>query len=929
MKKPRGAWGLLAAVLAVPAGGAWAGVEVLPTQGRNVYRLAVAELDGKAGAREIVGSTYDDRVCAFRSDGSLLWEQKAGGFVFDLAAGDLDGDGRDEVVAACADGSVHAWGADGKRRWAHAMGAPVFQAAVARLDGTTPVVLASGVTRELIALSPDGKPLAAAKLNGAGRMMRAGDFDGDGADEVAVMPIRGQAQDVCFFEGPKLSRLKATISSGVIPWDPVLRRSKDTGEDYRKGKRPWSGQSLKKSNGTAADLDGDGAAELIHSPGAYSLKGGLREIFTLPEAFKTAGYDTFYNMRMVAAGELTDRPGAEVVVLEAAEVRLYDSTGAELGRAAAPLGFTDVVYVPGTPRGSVLLGSSPNGDDNLYRLTFEPGWEKALAAIERRGFMANVGADLAKIGRAAATWKGEPMRGADGPFDVIVSHHMWSGPDPGKLDSWIAEVRDYERQFPYARLRFATAFWPGENAPLVRPDGKPWGRDRRLAHDLSREHIVAGARRFEAQKCHFWVQVGHGCDPHLEVATVAAMIEAAPTMLLGFISAEDEQLDNVAYYFAHHIQPILDLCLKHGKRFIPRNKDVWWAHWPAEPKMREIVFNGRYRSVLLPSVEDSNSRSPEVNLAARVGLWLDGQVDDWASRCSADWFCAGRAWEWEYAMTGHPHLRYYVSQAMLGARVFMMLNGERAQRTGGWTRVGTEGTSTFLHLLGRGVLTPPRREQMRAVSPVALVMKHPSARFGSHGANGHHEEQWGADGTDAKAWAFDRLDAYWAMAPLPPTDVSTYLWGRMRRDASHVPVTSPHGFVCLLPGAAPQPAGRWNSPWTTDGDTLSRDGKAYELSAARTAVCAELAEGARGFPFRVEGRIFHQIVELSPGRFAIVLVDPGWLDPAARDITLAAQAPGAWRVTDRLTGEAIGTLDRPLPVRVPAGAFRLLEVRRP
>jgi hypothetical protein len=57
-----------------------------------------------------------------------------------------------------------------------------------------------------------------------------------------------------------------------------------------------------------------------------------------------------------------------------------------------------------------------------------------------------------------------------------------------------------------------------------------------------------------------------------------------------------------------------------------------------------------------------------------------------------------------------------------------------------------------------------------------------------------------------------------------------------------------------------------------------------------------------------------------------VLVDPGWLDPVARDITLAAQASGAWRVTDRLTGEALGTLDRPLPVRVPAGAFRLLDV---
>jgi hypothetical protein len=52
-----------------------------------------------------------------------------------------------------------------------------------------------------------------------------------------------------------------------------------------------------------------------------------------------------------------------------------------------------------------------------------------------------------------------------------------------------------------------------------------------------------------------------------------------------------------------------------------------------------------------------------------------------------------------------------------------------------------------------------------------------SATFASvqHGSNGRHEERWAEDGTDAKRWAFDRLDTYWVMAPLPPTDVATYL----------------------------------------------------------------------------------------------------------------------------------------------------------
>ncbi len=897
--------------LLIGANAAFADVEIIPTGGRNIYRLAT-----QPGL--IVGSTYDNRVCAFTVTGKHLWDVPTGGFVFDLAV-----DSREGIAAASADGFVYLFSLDGKLRWKHDLGAPVLQVAFAKLDGKSLVVLATGVSRELIALSTSGERLAAAKLNGAGRMMRAGDFDADGADEVVVLPIRGQAMNAFFFKGPNLAKLVESIPSGTRMWDPEMGQRKKVGNAEPSA---WNTLSLKKANGTVADLNGDGAMELIYSPGAYTLKNGLRQLVALPGPFKTASYDQYYNMRLVAAGNLTEEPGAEIVVVEGPQVRLYDSTGKELGKAIAPFGFTDVVYSPGVPYGSVLLGSSPNGDDNIYRLTFVPGWEKTLEALERRGVMAGIGTTLRQIADAVAGWQGEPMPGADGPYDVVVNHSLWSGWDPKKFDAWIAEVRAYEEAFPYSRLRFSYCIWPGEDAPLIRPDGKPWGRDHRLAHDLTREQIVAAAKYFEAKGCYFWVQVGHGCDPHLEVATVAAMLEAAPKTLLGFVSAEDEQLDKVPYYFEHHVKPILELCLKHKKRFIPRNKDVWWAHWPADAKMRELIFNPRYRSVIVPSVEDSNSRSPEVNLAARVGLWLDGQVDDWASRCCADWFCASRAWEWEYVMTGHPHLRYYVSQAMLGARVFMMLNGERERVTGRWTRVGTEGTATFLHMLGKGVITPPRRDQLRAISPVALVMQQPSQRFAQHGANGHHEEYWGNDNTDSRPWAFDRLDTYWAMAPLPPTDVATYLWGRTRRDADHLPTTAPHGFVCIVPGGKPQTATRWSSLWMTDGDTLSKDGQNYSLLDARKAIIADLAHSAKTFPFHVEGEVFHQIIELNSDRYVIVLVDPGWLNPAERVVTLSAQRPGTWHVTDRLTGVSLGNLSQPLEVSVPAGALRLIEL---
>ncbi|MCU0876138.1 MAG: PQQ-binding-like beta-propeller repeat protein [Pirellulaceae bacterium] len=358
-------------------------VSSFSTDGRNVYRLATAELDRRSDARETVGSTYDGRVCAFDAGGKHLWDASVGGFVFDLASGDLDGDGDDEILAACADGHVYALDADGQLLWKQDLGAPVWQVTVARVAGHTRVALAGGISRKVFAFAADGTRVGETRgpaINGAVRLMRAGDFDGDGTDEVAVLPVRGQAKDLVFLDVPGLAPRKERITFEMVPWDASSAESKKVGERFRSGKRPWTTKSLLTANGIAGDLDGDGAHELIFNPGVYSLKGGLRQTVKFPEPFKVPSYDQFYKMRMVAAGDLTDAPGAEIVLLEGCEVRLLDNQGNLLGAAAAPLGFTDVIYVPGSPRGHVLLGSSPNGDDNVYRLRFDAGWEKSLMA---------------------------------------------------------------------------------------------------------------------------------------------------------------------------------------------------------------------------------------------------------------------------------------------------------------------------------------------------------------------------------------------------------------------------------------------------------------------------------------------------------------------------------------------------------------------
>ena len=99
------------------------------------------------------------------------------------------------------------------------------------------------------------------------------------------------------------------------------------------------------------------------------------------------------------------------------------------------------------------------------------------------------------------------------------------------------------------------------------------------------------------------------------------------------------------------------------------------------------------------------------------------------------------------------------------------------------------------------------------------------------------------------------------------------------------------------------------------------------LTEACGTIASELTDAAKAFPFRVEGRVFHQIIEQDPGHFVIVLIDPGWLDPANRNVKILADAPGNWSVSDRLTSEPLGDLRQPIALCVPAGLFRLLDIR--
>lgn len=891
-----------------------ANMETISTNGRSLWRLASAQLESDAVERNIIGGSYDGRICALSSEGQLLWEATSGGFVFELACGDLDGDGLDEIAAACADGFVRIFDAQGHLLWKHDLGGPVYQVAIARLDGRTPVVLAGGVSQRLCAFSASGELLREIALPGSVRKLDAGDFDGDGRDEVAAF--------VCEFS---------------LPW----RAGKIHVFDGPEMKPRWTAENAPElaTQGHAfdcavADVNGDRKSEYITCKGVFSLADCPVQLDPLsPADFPRVSFDFNYRSPLLAAGTFVPDAGWGIMSVNGPDFTLWDCGGRVLGMARAQQGFTDVIAFERNGRPGVLLGASPNGDDNIYWLELGPGWEREVAELKSSGRIAEVSQSIQQISERTTEWKGQPLHRPQVKYPITTRECFLDAPDVlSKVDLLISQTRQAEALFPYDNLLFGAVLWISEDQNLMRPDGKPWPRERRLRYQLSREQIVGIARQMEAAQAHFWVQVGHACAPYLAPETAEAILKAAPTMCLGFVSAEDElNQENATYYLEHFIQPILDICLRNGspdfpdgRLFILREKNIWWATAPALPETRANLFNGKYASVIVPCVEDSNSRTPDMNLAGRVGMWMDGQVDRWAFRICSDYFSFSRLWEWETQMVGHPHLRVLTTQASLGASIFMFNTGLFSQ-DGTLTRVGAEGAAPFFHMLGKGIIAPPSRQQMRSISPVALVIDHPTERYRTSGANGHRYTNF--EPVNGHWNAFDRMESFWGMFPTPENDLGAVLWGRQRQFANFIPQT-PHGFVPLVPGFGPDgPSDFWTKLWQSDGDSLRRlGGEKLDPSNALAALKDDIQQAAEALPVRVEGEVFQQLVEETPGRYLLYLVDVGYLDPTDRPVRIAATKPGNWTVRDRLTGKDFGTLVNPSSLTVPAGAMLVLEL---
>ena len=858
------------------------------TNGHTVYHLRTARHDAR-GSRAIISAAYDGTVLAHTPEGRLLWQQKPSGhFPFDLAVADIDEDGRDEIFVATAGGTVDALSPDGRLLWSYTTdgGSILYQVCPVRTQSGEWRILTGGVAEEVLALSSTGQLVQRHPAGDVVRLMRKGNIMGDGKDYVAITTTssaRSGRLSLLLFEPSEMKELWRTTDLG---------------------KRSAVQSRRRFFSMLVQDVTRDGADEIV-------LSGGNDENGII-YAFGRDGKNLFgkaderipnisYRMNLLRHVKL---PDDEFILGHFGNVLIiYETDGTCRDVIQGTYAMADAWF--DSELRTLFMGSAVSGGDAVHALRLDqPDWKEKFKALEPVG-------NLAKIERNIETLQAQLARFTPPAYQ----------PAPRK-----AVIISQRPAQSYQNINFVDAVTLSQT--IVSRD-ELWCKDvdRRRSHALTADQVVQTVAAREATGKDFILWAGHGTAMYLPLATFERVIKAAPRHLTGFIFAEMESVDkHMQEVVKKIILPLAELCKAHGKVIIFRNKNVFWNGSCYLPFWKEILSDGRYRDVIIPGMEESNSRTQEMSLAGRIGLWQTGLFDHWLGRVTTDQANFDRMHEWGAQQVITHHLRNLVCSASMGADIFYNtleiadLGFEKEQDTS--AQYGQ--LTPFYEMLEKRVLYIPRREELLSVPDLVLGMKSPPDRdYIAHGVNGH---TYNFDASSIVPMVFDRLDCYWGAAPLVSHDFSSYAYGVERRMLNFLPKI-PYGMVGIVPDdldAKRFP--RLREKLTTDGRFFYDGSGAVAPAEYKQTALAKLEQSAARLPVRVKGEVSWSVVRLDSRHVRVTLVDAGYVNPADRNVEVMLQHLDATSCTDILSGKALPIRNGRVPVSVPAGIFSIIDI---
>ena len=882
----------------------------------SAWRLNFIEQDN---SKNLVYATYDGRVVSGDMNGSKLqWQFETNAFIFSLTSADLDQDKQPEILAATADGILYVLDNEGKLKWQFSSPLPLYNVAFGNLQGNEKLEIATGgIDRQLYVLNHEGKKIDQVEADRLVHRIAIGNLDEDDYDEIFMVEHRviGHLLDLEDNQLHTQWRENLSVPQEYVNWE------NPRGNFYA--------FSL-----DIADINQDGNNEILMGDTYFNKQAVMamdrrgkslwitekQPPFTIVDNSETE----FYSFAMVKAADFKpEMEGLEIVSVAGGMVKMFDVNGNLLAEANGKVGFTDFI-LDGT---TAYLGSSPNGDQTVYRIDLSsPEWKNQVLDINRTGKTGQIGNNINDLRQQVMNY--QPDNNKVLPEYVIKYGNI--DPDSVSYQKYLQELKWFKEKFPYDNLKRVVRVKVIEPTPPLDNNGEPWSEWRwsvdAINGTMTVEEIINIAEFIEKHEIPTLFYMGHSCMPFITLETAEKILQTAPNYCYGFITSEDEQIERLDRFFKYYMGPLADLCVEYGyKKLITRNKNLWWMSIPSIGSVYESMFKGERKKVIMAATEDSNSRCPEMNLLGRGGLWQAGLLQNNDVSIHADIFSFCRYHQWEYPKIGHPYLRLMVAHTSLGGTQLSIRVKDRKMNNGEhqFTYLGKESTEILYHMLGKGLVFSPEPEQVRGYNPVGIVVHEPEQKWFEDAHNGHAPEKWTGD-TELDKAIIPHNGVTWGMSNTPDYALQNVLLNKERQFGYQVPAT-PYGLVALVPEHADLDKVAGINDWIhTDGIYVWRDPD-QKMTGQQAAdfLKKEFSASANQLPFRIEGNAFMQIIETGDDQYRLILVDPGWLDPEDRKISLYSQLDQKFTYKDLLSGGQLG--DDKIQVTIPAGTFRILE----
>lgn len=862
------------------------------TTGGNALRKAVPGMIQKTPV--LFCGELDGSVACYTLEGKQLWRNptQSPAVLFEIAAVDVDGDGRDDLVSASGDGSVTCWKSDGSLAWKFTGAHKIRFNEVAVLKrGKDVTIYAGGNDKVVYALDGEGKLITTQEYPGVIRKLEVGDFKEDGAPLLLVI----------------------TLSSDKYNWSSFGFYNPDTLKeiaslDYKAAPKKMKGMM---TDVRVADVDKDGRDDVMYFVSAKLamsiFNGEFKEIASFDAAKQTDPKVKRIVERYSHVNGISVAPARDEILMQFGQVHyLLDSKGNLKdwsGAASSRFSMADFCYHPAVDR---LYGiGSISGGNGIYEFDMQGNdWWKTNT--EWIGRLAEVTDNLETLY--------DQMLAFEPPAYQQPASTPWVMAYNGKISNEVMH-RDFNKVIYVKHQMWSENY---DRSDIINVVGEESGarRDPRKPYNLSQAEIVTKATAFEAANEAFVVWAGHAGDPfYMSIDTLEAILEAAPTTCHGFIYAEMANTEDPRnhYFINHYLPRLAAACRKQGVAKLHfRYKQLFWATTVHMDPWADMFLSGKYADVLSPATEDTNSITQELNLAGRVGMFAGGYVNDFGMRLIDDNPTGWRPLAPCRQKTLSPFLRSGVMRAAYGARYGVLHNFY------GFT--GPDMT-LLLGLMGSGILPRVEAEDILSIGSWHLMEKIPHDVEERTHSLGHDISQYQEADYDR---VFAATDVHWSGASVPAYDFSKAL-GVDYRWLNFMPEL-PYGMIPIAPASYRAELTKKGVLYSVSDSQSGRvDGQKIAAEKFGPILMKTAQSGASKMPLIVKGAAWSAI-RLDKKHVRLILIDPGYLDPQERQAEIFFQQTKPKRATDILTKTAFKISGNSLSLSVPAGSMRFVDL---